>query len=354
MTYRRAILCSLFVAACGGDDGGPAAESSGSRTGAGSSTTADGSTSVVETSSGVADGSSSGDASSSSTTGGPIGCWEDLAIGEVEVLYDGFAGGSEGIAFGTDGRLIATTIDDGLGTLWELGADGTATPFAEVPYALGLTPRPDGGFVVASIGENMAADGAVYTVSADGDASLLAEGIDSPNFVVLANDGSVLVSDDFDTRVFRVEADGTVTTVIENVPSPNGLAYSPARDILYVASTFSAPGELTRYDVDADGLPIEATGIEILHTGMGATNDGIAVDVDGFVYVLANLRGEIWKVDGSATELQDGEIVVDGLASPASMAFGRGNGFDPCSAYVTELFGTRVVRVSLGVEGAEV
>lgn len=294
---------------------------------------------------------STGGSSGSSTSAGTSRCWGDLAVGEFEVLYDGFGDGSEGIAFGADGRLIATTNRNGVGTLWELTPGGRAIEFAQLPYALGLAPRPGGGFVVASIGELEEPDGAVYDVSADGDVSLLTSGMDSPNFVALVADGSALVSDVFGTRVFHVSASGTVSTAIENVPSPNGIAYSPSRDALYVASTLSTNGELIRYDVGEDDLPIEVSGVEILHTGPGALNDGIAVDVDGFVYVLANLRGEIWRVDGAATTLQAGDVVASGLESPASIAFGRADGFDPCSGYVTELLGTRVVRVSLGSEG---
>ena len=355
MTSSRALLVALLVTACGSDDaastdplGTSGGHGSSGPTGSGSS---GGSAGSSEGSSGgsAAEGSSEG---SSSSTGSPGECWDDLPRGDVAVVHDGFDGGSEGIAFATDGRLIVTTTDGGMGTLWDVAADGTATVFAQVPYALGLAPRAEGGFVVASIGENTAPDGAVYEVSAGGEVTLLAEGIDSPNFVALTPSGVALVSDDFDTRVFAVGLDGAVDTVIEDVPSPNGLAYSPSGDAFYVASTFSANGELTRYDVDDEGIPIEATGVEILNTGSGSTNDGIAVDADGFVYVLANLPGEIWRVDGAAMSLQDGEIVVEGLDSPASMAFGRGDGFDPCSAYVTELFGTRVVRVSLGVQGA--
>lgn len=350
MFGRIACLLALFVSACGADEA-PADSTSGGSTGTDpGSSSADESSSAAESSSSTGDADGSGGGSSS--TGAQIGCWDDLEIGAVEVVYDGFAGGSEGIAFSSDGVLVVTTIDNGVGTLWEVSPSGGASVFATLPYALGLAPRSDGGFVVASIGELMAADGGVYEVDAAGQESLLAAGIDSPNFVALAPGGTALVSDDFDTRVFHVSAEGTVSTVIEDVPSPNGIAYSPSADAFYVASTFSSNGELTRYEVDDAGLPIEATGVEILHTGPGSANDGIAVDVDGNVYVLANLRGEIWRVDGTATELQEGELVVDGLDSPASIAFGRGDGFDPCSGYVTELFGTRVVRVVLGVEGA--
>lgn len=349
-------LLAAVPLACGDDSGGEpiagssGAASTGSGTVAGTSTSV-GSESTSSDSSSTASLDDSG-SSSSSTTGVPSQCWDDLEVGALEVVYDGFAGGSEGIAFTSDGRLIVTTLDDGVGTLWEISPEGEATVFVEVPYALGLAPRSDGSLVVASIGELMEPDGGVYEVSSSGRATLLAEGIDSANFVALAPDGSVLVSDALDTRVFHVEQDGTLSTVIEDVPSPNGIAYSPDNTVFYVASTFSLNGELTRYDVDGDGMPIESSGVEILHTGPGSVNDGIGVDVDGNVYVLANFSGELWRVDGSATELRDGEVLVEGLESPASMAFGRGENFDPCSAYVTELLGPRVVRVALGVEGA--
>ncbi|MEX1363152.1 MAG: SMP-30/gluconolactonase/LRE family protein [Nannocystaceae bacterium] len=290
--------------------------------------------------------------SSGSDSGGPQGCAGDLGFGQVQVFYEGFADGSEGLAFGADGDLYVTTTVDGDGTVWRLDEAGERSEHAVVPYALGLAARSDGGFVVASIGVNAAPDGAVYTVDASGAATLLATGIDSPNFVTIAPDGSALISDDFDTRVFRVGADGAVSVVIEDVPSPNGMAYSPDGSRLYVASTFTAEGQLTRYEVDGAGMPIEASALEIMQLGAGSTPDGIAVDEDGYVYVAANLLGQIWRVDGAVDELTAGELVAEGLGSPASLAFGRGDGFDPCSVYVTQLFGNQVLRVGVGVSGA--
>jgi len=305
----------------------------------------------VDSTIGLADSSDS--AADSSSSGGEEGCWTDLGFGESEVFYQGFTEGSEGIAFGADGALYVTTIVDDEGTLWRLDSTAAVSEHATLPFALGLAARSDGGFVVASIGVAGMADGAVYAVDPGGSASLLAMGIDSPNFVAITPDGSALVSDDFDTRVFRIDAGGMVSVAIEDVPSPNGIAYSPAGDLLFVASTFSAEGQLTRYEVDGEGLPIEASAIEILQLGPGSTPDGIAVDVDGLVYVAANLFGEIWRVDGAATTLQEGERVAEGLGSPASLAFGNhGVGFDPCSIYVTQLFGNQVLRVSVGTEGA--
>jgi gluconolactonase len=299
--------------------------------------------------------SESSESSESSETGDPDACWTDLAFGEHEVFYQGFSSGSEGAAFGADGRLYVTSNEDGDGTIWQLDADANISEFAKVPFALGLAPRADGGFVVASIGlsDPDVDDGAVYVVDATGTATLLATGIASPNFVALAPDGSALISDDFDnTRVFRVTDEGVVSVVIANVDSPNGMAYSPDGAYFYVASTFTPLGQLTRYEVDVDGLPIEASAIEILQLGPASTPDGLAVDVNGMVYVAANIPGEVWRVDGNADSLQAGELVAEGLGSPASLAFGSGPGFDPCSIYVTQLFGGQVIRVAIGVPGA--
>jgi gluconolactonase len=307
------------------------------------------STSTSETSTGT--GTETGtDTETGSDTDEPQACWTDLAFGEHEVIYQGFAGGSEGISFGeTDGLLYVSSND----RVWQVDADGIATELAQVPDAIGLAATSGGNFVVASLGELTEPDGAIYTVDAMGVAELLVTGIDSPNFVTIAPDGSALISDDYqNTRVFRVTATGEISVVIQDVPSPNGMAYSPDGGVFYVASTFTPQGQLTRYEVGPDGMPIEATGVEILQLGMASTPDGIAVDANGWVYVAANLRGEIWRVDGAATELQQGELVADELGFPASLAFGRGPGFDPCSLYVTQLENDTLQRVAVGVAGA--
>lgn len=354
---RPSLLVAALALACGSSSGAGDATTTGSTgtaasssdaTGADASGTSD--TSATGSSTGAADGSTS----TSGTTGDPDACWTDLGFGEHAVFYDGFTGGSEGMAFGTDGKLYATTNEMPSGLVWQLDGDGTATQFATVPFALGLAPRPDGGFVVASIGVTMQADGAVYRVEPDGSASVWATGIADPNFVTMLPDGTALVSDDFDTRIFHVAADGTVTVALEMIESPNGMAYSPDRTRLYVATTFADDPPVTAFDVDDQGLPIAGTGVEILRLGMASTPDGLAVDVDDMVYVAANIKGEIWRVAGSSTEVVPGELVASGLGTPASLAFGRGPDFDPCSLYVTQLFGAQILRVAVGAPGVPV
>ena len=216
-----------------------------------------------------------------------------------------------------------------------------------------LPPAPwaNGDLIVASFGVYNQPDGAIYTVDAAGTPTFLVDGIDSPNFVLMLPDGSALISDDFDTRVFRVTADGDVTTAIADVPSPNGMAHSPDGAFMYVASTFTPRGELTRFDVGDDGMPDEASATVIAELGPGSTPDGIAVDAEGAVYVAANIQNRIVRVD---PETGEQSTVAEGLGTPASLAFGAADGFDPCSIYMTQLFGGQVLRVAVGVEGAPV
>ncbi|HRI09443.1 MAG TPA: SMP-30/gluconolactonase/LRE family protein [Nannocystaceae bacterium] len=343
-----ALVLALDACAGGPSMGSSASEGTSEGTSTGTSEGTSGSGSTGTGTGTAASTSTSASGGESGTTGDPLACWTDLEVGEAVTFYQGFKDGSEGIAFGVDGLLYATT--DGI--VWRLSPAGVAEKFAEVPDALGLAPWANGDLVVASFGVYNQPDGAIYTVNGAGEATFLVDGIDSPNFVVIAGDGSALVSDDFDTRVFRVTTAGALSVVIEDVPSPNGMAYSADGTSFYVASTFTAEGQLTRYDVDADGLPIAASGREILQLGLGSTPDGIAVDEENRVYVAANLKNQIWRVDGDAEALTEGELVTEAVKNPASLAFGQGPDYDPCSIYVTELDGDRIVRVAIGSRGA--
>jgi sugar lactone lactonase YvrE len=276
-------------------------------------------------------------------------CRGDLRPGEKVVFAQGFANGTEGITFAGGAAYVS---EPRASRIWKLAADGTATQFAEVPHAIGLATAADGALLVADAGESndpMVLDGALWRVDAAGTPTRLASDLPSPNFVVALPDGGALVSDDFDTRVFHVAADGTVSVAIPDVPSPNGMAYGPGRQALYVASTFTQQGEITRFGVGVDGLP-DATQRQVLFAiGAGATLDGVAVDEHDQVYVAANVRGQILRVRGDGTGMP--VVVASGLRTAASVAFGAAPDFDPCSLYVTELLGNRVWRIAVGATG---
>jgi sugar lactone lactonase YvrE len=276
-------------------------------------------------------------------------CHDDLRPGEKVVFSQGFANGIEGIAFGPGGALY---VSEPRGDrVWKLDAAGNATELASVSGPIGLAAAADGALLVADGGESNDADvldGAVWRLDGAGAKTRFAEGLATPNFLAALPDGGALVSDDFDTRVFHVRADGTSAPLL-TVPSPNGMAFGPGRRGFYVASTFTPRGEITRFEVGPDGLPDPASGRVLFEIGSGATLDGVAVDEHDQVYVAANVRGTILRVRGDGT----GEPVpvATGLRTPASLAFGLGPDFDPCSIYVTELLGNRVWRIAVGATG---
>jgi len=109
--------------------------------------------------------------------------------------------------------------------------------------------------------------------------------------------------------------------------------------------TFEEPG-LWRVPVAADGTPgpperwVEFEDL--------STPDGVAIDIEGNVYVALNAVGRIDRVDPEG----DVATLVDGIGGVASLAFGKGD-FDPCSIYATNLFGTQLWRAGAGVLGVE-
>ena len=278
-------------------------------------------------------------------------CWDDLARGEALTLASGFDAGTEGIAF-VDGHLLVS-FPSGVVEVDGAGTVGVSTP---LDHALGLTPAV-GGVLVADPGEftfdGSGDDGHLRYVSlVPGYSADLAGGMPNPNFVVATPWGEVLVSDDTGETLYAVDysrGSGVVRVWLDGVPSPNGMAFSPDGSVLYVASTFVSDPPIWAIPVGTDATPGAPESIATLDTGVAP--DGLAVDVNGGIWVAANLSGEIVHVDpadGSTTRL------VHDLPTPASLAFGQGDAFDPCSIYATSLYGDTVSRIATGVQGLPV
>ena len=99
--------------------------------------------------------------------------------------------------------------------------------------------------------------------------------------------------------VYRVDPSGKVDLVIteEQVPNPNGLAFSPDRKRLYVASTGKGPGdtgpggkgELYAFDVGANNrLSNGKLFSDCMVDGVKCGPDGLRCDVDGNIWSASN------------------------------------------------------------------
>lgn len=295
---------------------------------------------------------SSDDTGASDDTGGSP---QDCPAAELSPvpLAGGFSDGTEGLAF-AQGRLF-TSAPEGL---YEIAADGSTTLRTSWTQALGLAPAGD-GLLVADPGEftfdGSGDDGRLLRAGLDGGAvEVRASGMPNPNFVVATGWGEVLVSDDTGERIYAVdsavESGGAVRTWLDGVPSPNGMGWSPDGGTLYTVSTFSTDPALWAIPVDASGVPGTPVAVTTFETG--AAPDGLVVDRDGGVWVALNLAGEVQRVDPATGDVTD---AIEGLSSPASLAFGaEGTGFDPCTMYVTSLFGDTVSSVAVGRRGAAI
>ena len=270
-------------------------------------------------------------------------CAEDTpAPGEVQVFATDFVDptGTEGLTFGPDGRLFVGGIGvGGRGFVAEVQPDGTWERLVDVPGSIGLVFA----FDTLLVATPDTGDGTAGLVAVDVDArtkSTFATGLPGANFAVETPWGTLLVSDPSGSTIFEVDAVGLWTVWAEEVPSPNGMAFSPDGAALYVANTYASPSTVGRIQIDGE----RAGTLGVLATLPDAsTQDGVAIDAAGDLYVVENLPGIIVRItpDGSVEQL------AEGVDYGASLAFGRG-AFDPCSLYVTSLFGPSLFRVGAG------
>ncbi len=273
----------------------------------------------------------------------------------ARVLIDGAFERCEGIAFNGEGDLYVA----GNAALWRVDTDGSVTKIAEMYTNLGLAPIGERDILMADFGPtnrfNLGpnADGIVWRITPDGDKTrLLDGGIGDPNFVMVLEDGSFLVTDDATDEIILVDAGGAARLFTDAVGHPNGIVLSADGRTLFVAQIFESlrpmvtSGKLWAVPLE-DG---EVAGLPELVVDLGdrAANDGIALDEHGRVYVAANGYGQIWRVDPATTE---SVLIAENMPGAASIAFGAGE-FDEESIYITSTRTGKVWEVHVGARGA--
>ena len=194
-----------------------------------------------------------------------------LTPGDEPVVMRDNSGGSNGLTFDPQGRLIVCEGDNRRVTRME--ADGAYTPIAE---------RWQG------------------------------KRLNRPNDVVCRSDGSIYFSNpggrldpserelDF-SGVHRIAPDGSVTAVATDLESPNGLAFSPDESILYVSNT-RQDMYIKAYDVLPDGSVTNSRIFADMSSDEpDGVPDGMKVDVEGRVYCTG--PGGCWVIDPSGSHL---------------------------------------------------
>jgi gluconolactonase len=205
-----------------------------------------------------------------------------------------------------------------------LGADGRLETAIDPSGSNGLALGEDGALVAAThdrkeISRFDLRDGSRMRIVGEFEG----QPFNSPNDLVLGRDGTIWFTDpDFQraaapggqdkTRVYRVGTDGTVSVVDDSIANPNGIALSPDGNTLYV----SGGGEhgLLRAYALVDGRP---QGHRDLVTD-AVVPDGLAIDCLGNIYLTEHTQQRVRVVSPEGQPLAT--IKVD--ANVTNGAFG--------------------------------
>lgn len=283
----------------------------------------------------------------SEDSGQVLACAADSpAAGEVRVFASGLehdgTNGSEGLVFSPDGRLfVGGAAYGGGGFVTEVDVDGTVAEMTPLVGSVGLEWWNDQ--LVVAVGKDGAAGevgGVVLVDPSTWQTTVLTEEVTGANFPLVTPWDTLLVSAPGEDEIYEVTASGDTSLWLSDIPSPNGIVLRPDERSLYATQSYDEPVFVREVAVDEAhqaGAVTELVGLEA-----GATQDGVAMDADGNVYIVLNLPGEIIQVTPA------GEVtrVASGVEFGASLAFGVAP-FDPCSLYVTSLFSDALFQVGV-------
>lgn len=259
----------------------------------------------------------------------------------------------EGITFNGEGTLFVA----GDKALWRVATDGSVERLGTYFSNLGLAAYGERDILFADFGRASAfngspvRDGIVWQVTPEGKRTrVVKKGIIDPNFVVVREDGSFLVSDDSTNEIWHVSADGELTLFSDAIDCPNGMVLSPDGRTLYVAQIFKSIGPVV-WDDRIWKLPLDESGWPggppelLIATGEG--HDGLAMDVHGRIYTASNHTNQVLRIDPDSGEVI---VICEGVDGVASLAFGQG-AFDHQAIYGTTMRAGIVFSVHVGVEG---
>ncbi len=270
-----------------------------------------------------------------------------------EVFVDQFWA-SEGITFNAQGQLFIGANK----AVWLVGPDGNVKKLTDVDLHLGQARIGERDILAADFGPlNVFShgpndDGVIWRITPEGDKTAVARGIADPNFILVLEDSSFLVSDDGCDRIYHVTPEGEVSLWSDAIDYPNGMALSRDGKTLYVAQIFEqldpvVPSDKIWVMTIEHGRPAGPPKL-LARTG-GSLVDGLALDEHGRVYVADNGSGSIRRIDPVTGAVV---VIAEGMPHVASLVFGEGE-FDHQAIYATSTRGGgKIWKVSVGVSGA--
>ena len=224
-------------------------------------------------------------------------------------------------------------------SIYSIARDFQMRPFVrDLLNATGMAFGPDGDLYVSS-----RAEGTVYRVSPEGAMSTYAEGLGIATGIAFDSEGNLFVGDRSGT-IFKVGPDAKlgdndladreifVYATLEPSISAYHLALNDA-GVLFVTGPTTSSNQAV-YAIDRDGQTT------VFYQGLGRAQ-GMALDVDGNLYVAASLHGQRGIV--KITPEREASLVVSGN-DLVGLAFLE----DGCAALATK---NALYHVALDIEG---
>jgi sugar lactone lactonase YvrE len=274
----------------------------------------------------------------------------------------------ESIAIDRQGAIYVSLAPRG--EIRRIARNGAQTTVAQIstpgagfgPLGLALDRT---GQLFAAVATFDPASSGVYRVGDDGTSTRIAgsQAVALPNALAFDQAGTMFVSDSAAGAIYEIRRGGSARPWIADpllqgdgsfgfgVPfGANGLAYRDGS--LYVAVT--ERGRIMRIPIRKDGSA--GTPQVVAESPLLVGADGIAFDVHGNLYVLANAQNSLVRLapDGGLQTLAG---AADGLDFPAGIAFGRG-ALDHKSVFIVNFaigapggFGPAIIDLDVGVPG---
>ncbi|MDR3655533.1 MAG: hypothetical protein P4L48_07640 [Mycobacterium sp.] len=251
-------------------------------------------------------------------------------------------GSLENLGFDGSGTMLVSRTVGNSGQLYRLTADGRGSTFVpnvpapgSITVADGAAYFTTGNSFLSGIFGSM--DGGIDRVDlGTGALTTIAAGLTMPNGMVRLPDGSFIVSRNlgWTTGLTKVEADGSYETrFAPSVTMANGLTYDPARNVVIASMDLHPVSTLAFVDLDN---PAHIRTVNLGLFGLFGFPDDLTIGPDGLIYMAMD-GGDIVRVD---PDQHAACILASGMFLSTSVRFGAGPGWDPHALYSTDLGGT--------------